>query len=68
MVLMINGVPLEEAPRDVPAFLTQYPHFKESASRLDIYRIHQTVSRILYHTDLRFFLTKMNVVIYINST
>ena len=36
MVLMINGVPLEEAPRDVPAFLTQYPHFKESASRLDI--------------------------------
>ena len=34
MVLMINGVPLEEAPRDVPAFLTQYPHFKESASRL----------------------------------
>ena len=34
MVLMINGVPLEEAPRDVPAFISQYPHFKESASRL----------------------------------
>lgn len=34
MVLMINGVPLEEAPRDLVAFLGQYPHFKESASRL----------------------------------
>ena len=34
MVLMINGVPLEEAPRDVAAFISQYPHFKESASRL----------------------------------
>ena len=31
---MINGVPLEEAPRDVPAFITQFPHFKESASQL----------------------------------
>ena len=34
MVLLINGVPLEEAPRDVSAFISQYPHFKESASRL----------------------------------
>jgi len=34
MVLLINGVPLEEAPRDVAAFISQYPHFKESASRL----------------------------------
>ena len=34
MVLMINGVPLEEAPRDLSSFLSSYPHFKESASRL----------------------------------
>ena len=34
MVLLINGVPLEEAPRDVSAFLAAYPHFKESASTL----------------------------------
>lgn len=34
MVLMINGVPLEESPRDIATFISQYPHFKESASRL----------------------------------
>ena len=34
MVLMINGVPLEEAPRDMSAFISQFPHFKESASTL----------------------------------
>jgi protein N-terminal asparagine amidohydrolase len=34
MVLMINGVPLEEAPRDVTAFLRQHPNFKESSAIL----------------------------------
>ncbi len=34
MVLLINGVSLEEAPLDVAAFLTSYPHFKESGSSL----------------------------------
>ena len=34
MVLLINGVPLEEAPRDVPSFFQQFPHFKEQASNI----------------------------------
>ena len=34
MVLLINGVPIEEAPRDMHQFLLQYPHFKESAANL----------------------------------
>ena len=31
MVLLINGVPIDEAPRDMHQFFLQYPHFKESA-------------------------------------
>ena len=34
MVLLINGVPLEEAPRDIPSFFQQFPHFKEQASSI----------------------------------
>ena len=34
MVLLINGVPLEEAPRDIPSFFQQFPHFKEQASNI----------------------------------
>ena len=34
MPLLINGVPLEEAPRDLHAFFNTYPHFKESAAAL----------------------------------
>ena len=34
MPLLINGVPLEDAPRDLHAFFLQYPHFKESAAAL----------------------------------
>lgn len=34
MVLLINGVPIDEAPRDMHQFFLQYPHFKESAANL----------------------------------
>ena len=34
MVVLVNGVALEEPPRDIPAFLRQYSHFKEQASNL----------------------------------
>ena len=34
MVLSINGVPIDEAPRDMAQFFHQYPHFKESAANL----------------------------------
>ncbi len=34
MPLLINGVPIEEAPRDLRAFFNQFPHFKESAAAL----------------------------------
>jgi hypothetical protein len=34
MPLLINGVPIEDAPRDLHAFYSQYPHFKESAAAL----------------------------------
>ena len=34
MVLLINGVPLEEAPRDITSFFQQFPHFKEQASSI----------------------------------
>jgi hypothetical protein len=34
MVLLINGVPLEESPGNISQFFIQYPHFKESATSL----------------------------------
>eukprot|EP00096_Caligus_rogercresseyi_P005472 TRINITY_DN2099_c0_g1_i1.p1 TRINITY_DN2099_c0_g1~~TRINITY_DN2099_c0_g1_i1.p1 ORF type:complete len:374 (+),score=103.91 TRINITY_DN2099_c0_g1_i1:238-1359(+) len=34
MVLFINGVSLDEAPRDIRGFFLKYPQFKESASSL----------------------------------
>eukprot|EP00094_Tigriopus_californicus_P007975 TCALIF_07677-PA protein Name:"Similar to NTAN1 Protein N-terminal asparagine amidohydrolase (Homo sapiens)" AED:0.20 eAED:0.20 QI:0/0.8/0.66/1/0.4/0.66/6/190/368 len=34
MVLLINGVPIDDAPRDMNNFFHQFPHFKESASAL----------------------------------
>jgi hypothetical protein len=34
MVLLINGVPLEESPGNISQFFLQYPHFKESAGNL----------------------------------
>ena len=34
MPLLINGVPIDDAPRDLHAFFATYPHFKESAAAL----------------------------------
>ena len=34
MVVLVNGVALEEPPRDIPAFFRQYTHFKEQAANL----------------------------------
>jgi len=34
MPLLINGVPIEDAPRDLRAFFHQFPHFKESSAAL----------------------------------